>query len=159
MRDLFEPVGNHARKNHYQPGALIYRDVDTVYTGGGDFNAAALAAWTVLPRALTISYTPPVAVDCTALLIAQVECSHSLTNQAVGFRIYETGAAAAVVTRWIFMPPVATWPIAWNVAQGVELTAGVAYTFRVEYYIFAATLTIVEAADETFLKLRVHRIP
>ena len=137
-------------------GALIKRSVDTVYTGAGDFNAVTTGAWTAFARALTLSYTPQ--VDCIALLLGQVSCIHSLNDQVIGMRIRETAVGFTVVTAYV--PSVVSTAYAtWNGAAYTELTAGVAYTFAVQYYLFNATLTIVEAADYTFLNLMAFRKP
>lgn len=149
--------GNHARENYYQPGALIYREEDTVYTGAGNFTHAATGAWSGFSRALSLGgYTPT--VDCVALVTAQVTSSHSNADELYSFRIRETTGGSSLAIGFVSGIP-ADDGQTWNAIKYEELTAGTTYTFAVQFYQDNATMTIAELAAYTFIQMMVYRKP
>lgn len=150
-------TGNHARKDYYQPGAVLYRDTDTVYTGAGDFTEATTGAYTALSRRLHIAYTTP-PVDCIAEIFAQVSCSHSTDSADVRFSVRNGVGGAIAVTGYAEMGT-KTVERTWNGVAYVELTKSTAYDWEVFFYQSAAQLTVVETAPFTFLQMVFIRIP
>jgi len=153
----FEPVGNHARLNYYQPGALIHRGFVVCDTNPTS-NLTTLDAWTTVTdgvKSMSLAYTPP--VDAVAEVTAKIAAYHTTQYEPVQFSIYQ-GASSISYMTWKMDHKDTVEIYEWSTTPR-ELVGGTAYTFTCKYYVSNITLTLVGAEMYSYFKIMVRRKP
>lgn len=151
------PVGNHAKLNYYQPGALIWREYavcDTKPTS----DLTTLDAWTIVTDGtldMSITYTPP--VDAVAEVRAKMAAYHSVQLAPLQFAIYQDATSISWMT-WKADHAATVEVKEWTTFP-LELTRGTAYTFTLKYYVSNITLSFLGSAIYSYLSLMAWRKP